>query len=130
MDFCNLPEFDIGAINNSIQSAIVETDTPIQHIWSDEQLPILKRYIQSFENELDQEHEVGIMMTNFGQTILMQVVEISCEPPVLMVFRGYVDGRMATLIQHVNQLNFMLTSIEKDPNRPKRKIGFRTCDDE
>lgn len=130
MDYLNLPEYDIDAIKNNIRSAIVETDTPIQHIWSDEQLPILKRYIQSFEDELDQEHEVGIMMTNFGQTILMQVVEISSEPPVLMVFKGYVDGRMATLIQHVNQLSFMLTSIDKEPNRPKRRIGFRTSDDE
>ena len=31
----------------------------------------------------------------------------------------------ATLIQHINQLNFLLTSVEKkDHVHPKKKIGF------
>ena len=42
----------------------------------------------------------------------------------LTVFKGFVNGREATLIQHINQLNFMLTTIEKEPDRPKRQIGF------
>lgn len=46
-----------------------------------------------------------------------------------MVFKGFVNGREATLIQHINQLNFMLTSIEKEPDRPKRKIGFSVSDE-
>lgn len=41
-----------------------------------------------------------------------------------MVFKGYVNGKFSTLIQHVSQLNFLLTSIEKEPDRPKRTIGF------
>lgn len=99
-------------------------DTPVQHMWSDEQFEILKKYIQDFECSLDPEHEVGIMMTNFGQSILMQVTKITYEYPVLMIFKGFVNGRESTLIQHINQLNFLLTSIEKEPDRPKRTIGF------
>lgn len=106
-----------------------EIDTPIQHMWADEQFEILKRYIQEFEHSLDPNHEVGIMMTNFGQSVLMQVTQIAYENPVLMVFKGFVDGREATLIQHINQLNFMLTSIEKEPDRPKRQIGFSVFDE-
>lgn len=102
----------------------INIDTPIQHMWADGQFEILKKYIQEFECSLDAEHEVGIMMTNFGQSVLMQVTQVSYEDPVLMVFKGYVNGREATLIQHINQLNFMLTSVEKEPDRPKRKIGF------
>jgi hypothetical protein len=68
------------------------------------------------------------MMTNFGQSIIMQVTEITHEYPVLLIFKGYVNGRYATLIQHINQLNFMLTSIEKEPDRPKRTIGFVNAD--
>jgi len=41
-----------------------------------------------------------------------------------------VKGREATLIQHVNQLNFMLTTIDKEPDRPKREIGFITNQNE
>ena len=105
-------------------------DAPMNHMWADEQFEILKRYIQEFERSLDAEHEVGIMMTNFGQSVLMQVTQITYEDPVLMVFKGYVNGREATLIQHINQLNFMLTTIDKEPDRPKRQIGFVTNQNE
>lgn len=106
--------------------AQVEIDSPIQHVWSDEQFRILRKYIEDFEKTLDPEHEVAIMLTNFGQTITMQVTYITYEEPVLMVFKGFVNGQEATLIQHVNQLNFLLTSIRKIEDRPKRKIGFST----
>ena len=99
-------------------------DTPIMHVWAGEQYKILRKYIQEFENALDATHEVGIMLTNFGQSITMHVVNIDFEEPVLMVFRGYVNGQEATLIQHINQLNFLLTALPKEENRPKRKIGF------
>lgn len=107
----------------------INIDTPAQHMWADEQFEILKMYIQAFEKSLDPEHEVGIMMTNFGQSVLMYVTQVSYEDPVLMVFKGFVNGREATLIQHINQLNFMLTSVEKEPDRPKRKIGFVSGDE-
>lgn len=97
---------------------------PIAYSYSDTQFEILKKHIENFERTLDAEHEVGILLTNFGQSVIMQVTEISYEKSVLMVFKGYVNGKMSTLIQHVNQLNFLLTSIEKEPDRPKRTIGF------
>ena len=99
-------------------------DLPTQHMWADSQFEILKKYITAFEAGLDDEHEVGVMLTNFGQPILMSVTNITYEESVLMVFKGFVNGREATLIQHINQLNFLLTTVEKEPDRPKRKIGF------
>lgn len=98
--------------------------SPIAYSYSDTQFEVLKRYIVNFENSLDSEHEVGIMLTNFGQSITMHVTQISYEKSVLMVFKGYVNGKFSTLIQHVSQLNFLLMSIEKEPDRPKRTIGF------
>lgn len=82
-----------------------------------------------FQKSLDNEHDVGVMLTNFGSTMLMQVTAIGYEKSVLMVFKGYVDGRESTLIQHVSQLNFLLTSIPKAPDVPKRKIGFSVSPD-
>ena len=116
----NLPDF-------SAQAAAIEKitlDVPTRYMWSDTQFEIIREYIERFEASLDPEHEVGVMLTNFGQSILMQVTNITYEKSVLMVFKGFVNGREATLIQHINQLNFMLTSVEKEPDRPKRKIGF------
>lgn len=98
--------------------------SPIAHSYSDTQFEILKKYIEDFENTLDSEHEVGIWLTNFGESILMQVTEIGYENSVLMIFKGFVNGKMSTLVQHISQLNFLLTSIDKEPNRPKRTIGF------
>lgn len=126
LDSFRLPSIDYDAIQRSV--AKINVDSPAQHMWSDEQFEILKKYIQDFEKTLDPTHEVGVMMTNFGQSIIMQVTEITHEYPVLLIFKGYVNGRYATLIQHINQLNFMLTSIEKEPDRPKRTIGFVSAD--
>lgn len=81
---------------------------PITYAYSDTQFEILVKYIKEFEESLDSEHEVGLLLTNFGKTVTMQVTEISYEKSVLMIFKGYVDGRMSTLIQHISQLNFCL----------------------
>ena len=99
-------------------------DMPNWYMWSDTQFEIIKEYVEEFEASLDSDHEVGVMLTNFGQSVLMQVTNITYEKSVLMVFKGIVNGREATLIQHINQLSFLLTTIEKEPDRPKRKIGF------
>ena len=94
----------------------INIDTPAQHMWADEQFQILKKYIQAFENSLDPEHEVGIMMTNFGQSVLMYVTQVSYEDPVLMVFKGFVNGREATLIQHINQPLYQNQPYTADTN--------------
>lgn len=97
---------------------------PAQYMYSDTQFEIIRKYILRFQADLDREHDVGLMLTNFGNTVLMEVTEIGYENSVLMVFTGYVNGRKSTLIQHVSQLNFLLTSVPKDPDVPKRRIGF------
>lgn len=113
IDYPNIDKFDIE---------------PSQHLfsYSDTQFEILKKHIEEFQTSLDDEHEVGILLTNFGQSMLMNVCQISYEKSVLLVFKGYVNGKYSTLIQHVSQLNFLLTSVEKEPDRPKRLIGFST----
>lgn len=106
-------------------------DMPHWYMWSDTQFEIIKKYIEEFEDSLDNEHEVGLMLTNFGQSVLMQVLEIGYEKSVLMVFKGIVNGNPATLIQHINQLSFMLTTIPRqEPEKPKKKIGFRVQDED
>lgn len=106
-------------------------DMPNWYMWSDTQFELIKKYIEEFEDSLDTEHEVGVMLTNFGQSVLMQVTEIGYEKSVMLVFKGYVNGKPSTLIQHISQLNFLLTSMDrKEPEKPKRKIGFRMPDED
>lgn len=125
-DFQGLSFPNISNYVNQINSQFEKIDVPTQHMWSDTQFEVIRKYIEEFETALDSEHEVGIMLTNFGQSLLMQVTEITYEKSVLMVFKGYVNGQESTLIQHINQLNFLLTKMPKDPERPKRRIGFIT----
>jgi hypothetical protein len=120
MDFSNLKIPKIPDYSEMFKNL----DMPTQHILSDTQFEIIKKYIQIFENSLDNEHVVGVMLTNFGQSTLMQVTEITYEKSVVLVFKGYVNDRESTLIQHINQLNFLLTSIPKKENNEKRPIGF------
>jgi hypothetical protein len=105
-------------------------ETPVSLSYSDTQFEILKKYIQDFEKTLDSEHEVGLLLTNFGQTITMRVTDITYEEPVLMVFKGYVGDKKSTLLQHISQLNFLLTSIDKLPEKGKITIGFHAPDPE
>lgn len=100
---------------------------PIAYSYSDTQYEIIKKYIEKFQSELDSEHEVGLLLTNFGQSVLMHVTHIGYEESVLMVFKGYVNEKEATLIQHISQINFLLTSVPKtEPEKPPRRIGFDT----
>ena len=44
---------------------------------------------------------------------------------------GHTGSGKSTLIQHMNQLNFLLTALPKtEPEKPKRKIGFITPSEE
>lgn len=97
---------------------------PASMSYSDTQFEIIKKYVLDFQAGLDKDHDVALLLTNFGQSVIMEVTEIGYEESVLMVFRGYVNGKMSTLIQHISQLNFLITSVSKDPEKPKRKIGF------
>lgn len=115
-----IPKFDIPEMR----------PLPVAYSYSDTQFEILQKYIEEFQSNLDDEHEVGLLLTNFGQSVLMQVCEISYEESVLLIFKGYVNGKYSTLIQHVSQLNFLITSVEKEPDKPKRKIGFIHPDSE
>jgi hypothetical protein len=97
---------------------------PIAYSYSDTQVEVIKKYVLEFQQSLDKEHDVALLLTHFGNSILMEVTHIGYEESVLIIFKGLVNGRESTLIQHVSQLNFLLTSVPKDPALPKRHIGF------
>lgn len=122
-DFSNLisgiqvPKFDMPEID----------PLPIVYAYSDTQYEIIKKHVEKFQSELDPDHEVGVLLTNFGQSTLMHVTNIGYEESVLMVFKGYVNNQESTLIQHISQINFLLLAVPKaEPEKPARRIGFDT----
>lgn len=81
--------------------------------------------IRDFEAELDKDHEVGVSLAAFGAPTVMAVESLGYQNPDILYFYGTVNGRPAQLIQHVSQLNFLLTSVDRaDPTKPPRRIGF------
>ena len=122
MNIPNIPEKSFSIPD--ISAIIANLDNPSQHMFSDTQFFIIKKYIEEFEESLDKDHNVGVMLTNFGQSIIMQVCEITYEKSVVLIFKGWVNGQYSTLIQHINQLNFLLTALPIEKEQSKQKIGF------
>ena len=105
-------------------SYILTQPVPSEQIYSNTQFEIIRDYILEFQQNLDEQHDVGLLLAHMGGNVVMEVTQVSFEEPVLMVFKGYVNGREATLIQHISQLNFLLTTVDKNPTKPHRTIGF------
>lgn len=86
--------------------------------------------IEAYEESLDDDKEIAVLLATFGSSILMSVTGIGYQNPDLIYFYGYVDGKPSQLIQHFNQLSFLLTSVDKeDPEQPPRRIGFIAPED-
>lgn len=84
--------------------------------------------IDDFQNRLDDEHEVALLLTNFGQSIILRVSELGYQNPCLIYYYGYSNDKYCQLIQHISQINFLLMAVPKqDPEKPARRvvIGFR-----
>jgi hypothetical protein len=85
----------------------------------------LIRYIIDFEADLNPEEEVGVRLVSFGEAITISVEDLGYWNPSIICFYG-IDNekRRVQLIQHVNQLSFLLISVARiDKN--KSRIGFR-----
>lgn len=86
----------------------------------------LSKWINDFDSTLDQEHEVGVRLVSFGQTVVFHLEDISYWNPSLISFLGFTeDGQPVELIQHVSQISILLMKLKRpDPTKPRSKIGF------
>ena len=86
----------------------------------------LVSWINNYDSTLDQEHEVGIRLVSFGQSVVFHLKDIGYWNPSLISFSGFTeDGKPVELIQHVSQISVLLTTLpRKDPSAPKQPIGF------
>lgn len=89
----------------------------------------LQEEITAFNASIDDSKEVCIRIANFGKTTDLIVTRVYPREPSLICFEGFTTIRgntqLSTLIQHVNQLNFLMYAAPRlAPEEPKRPIGF------
>jgi len=116
-EMCPLPE--------AVAAEPVEAKSPAQ--WAYERLIL---YIQNFEAQLDDEHEVAMGFTG-GDAGVLRIEGIGYFDPDIVTFYGHdEDGARTQLIQHVSQLNVMLRALPKAPEvEEPRRIGFQLAAD-
>ena len=89
------------------------------------QYECLKKLVLDYQSTLDDNHEIAVTLASFGDNVTMLVDDIHYIDPVLIVFKGMVGDNYSALIQHISQLNILLTTVAKpDPEKPPRRIGF------
>lgn len=82
--------------------------------------------IRDYQNYLPDTEDVAMSIVQFNQSITILVKEIGYIGYNLVCFHGEdTSGKPLELIQHVQQLNFLLMVVPKPaPEVPKRQIGF------
>lgn len=110
---------------DSLYSTEDLTATMRDYNLADYQYEKLIEEIKLFESCLDDEHEVALKLASFGESVTIAVTSIGYYNPSLIVFDGIVDGNKATLIQHVNQLSFLMVAVPKrNPDQPAQRISL------
>ncbi|MBU2981877.1 hypothetical protein KO498_08620 [Lentibacter algarum] len=91
--------------------------------WAYERLIL---YIQNFEEQLDNEHEVAMGFTGGDAGVLRIEGMGFFDPDVITFYGSDPTGSKTQLVQHVSQLNVMLRALPKavEEAEPTR-IGFR-----
>lgn len=119
----------LTAEQKPLPGAVAETPyedkSPAQ--WAYERIIL---YIQNFEEQLDNEHEMTLGLAG-GDIGVLQIEGIGYFDPDIVTFYGSDgNGTKTQLIQHVNQLNVMLRAEpRKESSQPPNRIGFRLAAD-
>jgi hypothetical protein len=80
-----------------------------------------------FQGNLDDDHEVGVMLASFGQSVTVNITGIGYKGKKLIKFIGYIaeSGMPVELLQHVSQLNFLFVTLPREnKEEPRKQIGF------
>lgn len=87
--------------------------------------------IIDYQSKLSDEDDVAISIVQFNQSTTILVDSIGYSGYNLVYFEGKDGcGKPVKLIQHIQQLNFLLMVVPKpEPSEPKRKIGFAVSED-
>lgn len=110
---------------DAITERPIEDKSPAE--WAYERLIL---YIQNFEKQLDEEHEVAMGFVG-GEAGVLRIEGLGFFDPDIVTFYGTdAEGARTQLIQHVSQLSVILRAFPKEkPQDEARRIGFRLAEE-
>ena len=127
MDF---PNPKVGNFLNMSDFNVRLPEIPVNPNLASEFHKRLINWINDFHKSLDDEHEAGIRLVSFGQTVTFHIDDISYWNPSLISFIGRTENdEPVELIQHVTQISILLMKIKRKTEQPKRPIGFASWDE-
>ena len=116
---------DTEEIPESVSKTPVEQKSPAQ--WAYERIIL---YIQAFEEQLDNEHEVAMGFTGTDSGVLRIEGMGYFDPDIVTFYGADQNGLKTQSIQHVSQLNVALRALPAYHQREKpNRIGFRLAQD-
>lgn len=112
-------------VPEAVTARPVQQKSPAE--WAYERLIL---YIQNFEQQLDNEHEVAMGFAG-GEAGVIRIEGMGFFDPDIVTFYGSDgDGLKTQLIQHVSQLSVILRALPKQVmEEAPRRIGFRLAQD-
>jgi hypothetical protein len=119
------PDAETVAVPEEIAKQPVKQKSAAE--WAYERLIL---YIQNFEKQLDNEHEVAMGFVG-GEAGVLRIEGMGFFDPDIVTFYGTDSSGIKTqLVQHVSQLNVMLRALpkQKDTGEAPSRIGFRLAE--
>ena len=119
------PETEKAAVPEAIANQPVKRKSAAE--WAYERLIL---YIQNFEKQLDNKHEVAMGFTG-GDAGVLRIEGMGFFDPDIVTFYGSdAEGIKTQMVQHVSQLNVMLRALPKqtEDNEAPTRIGFRLAE--
>lgn len=122
----NLANLKVPALAETLAYTIPKIEIPPNPNLASEFYSRLVAWITEFDESLDDNHEVGVRLVNFGQAISFHLTSMGYWNPSLIKFLGITDkDEPVELIQHVTQISILLMKMpRKNLDQPKRSIGF------
>ena len=123
------PNAPVSAEQKPLPAALsrkpIEEKSPAE--WAYERLIL---YIQNFEEQLDNEHEIAVGFAG-GTAGVLRIEGIGYFDPDIVTFYGTDElGAKTQLIQHVSQLGVTLRAQPKqETSAAPKRIGFRLAED-
>ena len=126
LDEINKAVAEVNAHRSKVDASTIFLADVQMASFASEYAKALINQISRFNENLDAEHEVGLQLVTFGQSITFHVLDIGYQNPSLIIFTGLTEQKeKVELVQHVSQISFLLMGLTKlEPGKPKRKIGF------